>query len=262
MNFKQPGFTAMLSKNLRRPVLIAGMLIGGATLVTGSAQAAIYNSTCSFTNSSNPGNQCLGASGIGWTSDEPGNVNPLLLGDKLLNIVSYAFDDFDNAGNPTIPTGHFDFSWLDQGTAGTSSTDTWTLRTVFDNPITGDAVTAPFNATGTLNYTLMVTDPNFYYTSIELDSAHIGTGATVIKSVAGGPTLTSTDGSSSTVPLGGTFVDVTDTYSVPAAAGINSFSNGFTQGTGVPGPLPLFGVGAAFGFSRRLRNRIKGVRQA
>jgi hypothetical protein len=28
----------------------------------------------------------------------------------------------------------------------------------------------------------------------------------------------------------------------------------------VPGPIPLFGVGAAFGFSRKLRKRIKSVK--
>jgi len=34
-----------------------------------------------------------------------------------------------------------------------------------------------------------------------------------------------------------------------------------TSTTSVPGPLPLLGVGAAFGFSRKLRTRIKGAPQ-
>jgi hypothetical protein len=38
---------------------------------------------------------------------------------------------------------------------------------------------------------------------------------------------------------------------------IASFTNSFTQYTGVPGPLPLMGAGAAFGFSRRLRRRTR-----
>jgi len=33
--------------------------------------------------------------------------------------------------------------------------------------------------------------------------------------------------------------------------------NGFSSDTEVPGPLPLLGAGAAFGFSRRIRSRIK-----
>jgi hypothetical protein len=50
------------------------------------------------------------------------------------------------------------------------------------------------------------------------------------------------------------------TYIVLAGAGINRFNNGFTQTSGVPGPLPLLGAGAAFGFSLRIRSRIKGAR--
>jgi hypothetical protein len=54
---------------------------------------------------------------------------------------------------------------------------------------------------------------------------------------------------------------VEDTYSttVPGAQ-ITGMSNSFTtmkNGTEVPGPLPLLGAGAAFGFSRKLRNRMK-----
>ncbi|MFM7269843.1 MAG: hypothetical protein ACKOZT_14895 [Cyanobium sp.] len=33
-----------------------------------------------------------------------------------------------------------------------------------------------------------------------------------------------------------------------------------TAPAAVPGPLPLFGAGAAFGFSRRLRKRIQAAR--
>ncbi|MCX5960078.1 MAG: hypothetical protein NT053_09705 [Cyanobacteria bacterium] len=48
---------------------------------------------------------------------------------------------------------------------------------------------------------------------------------------------------------------------------INSFQNSFTQVPGgttdeVPGPLPLLGAGAAFGFSRRLRTRVLAARGA
>ncbi len=76
--------------------------------------------------------------------------------------------------------------------------------------------------------------------------------------------ITSIDGNLVSALLSGTFVDVTDTYRVTNTGGLNSFSNGFTQTSNVPvpGPLPLFGIGAAFGFSRRLRNCIKGFRQA
>lgn len=59
---------------------------------------------------------------------------------------------------------------------------------------------------------------------------------------------------------------VVDTYEA-ANLSINSFQNSFTQQeftppeSGVPGPLPLFGAGAAFGFSRRLRSRMSAARR-
>jgi hypothetical protein len=40
----------------------------------------------------------------------------------------------------------------------------------------------------------------------------------------------------------------------PNGAGVTQFSNRLTQA--VPGPLPILGAGAAFGFSRKLRRRV------
>ena len=44
-----------------------------------------------------------------------------------------------------------------------------------------------------------------------------------------------------------------------AAPKIDNFTNNYRQS---PGPLPILGAGAAFGFSRKLRSRIKAVRSA
>jgi hypothetical protein len=65
--------------------------------------------------------------------------------------------------------------------------------------------------------------------------------------------------------LGLTTLYVWDKWNVkPGANGsINSLQNSFGQTVPpVPGPLPLVGIGAAFGFSRRIRSRIKGARLA
>jgi hypothetical protein len=174
-----------------------------------------------------------------------------VLGDKLLNIVSHSFTDL--GGGPVSPSGHFDFTWLDPLNDGISNyrDDTWNVRTVFDNPVTGDVTLGP--ATGTLNYTLQIQDPGWQFANVELDSGHIGTGVTVTKAIAGltpSPYLTSIDGAPSNAPLSGTLVNVTDTYSVTASGGLGAFNNGFTQ---TPAPLPILGVGAAFGSIRKLR---------
>jgi hypothetical protein len=53
-------------------------------------------------------------------------------------------------------------------------------------------------------------------------------------------------------------------YSDSLENNINTSANDFesTSGVSVPGPLPLFGAGTAFAFSRRLRKRIKSADQA
>ena len=71
---------------------------------------------------------------------------------------------------------------------------------------------------------------------------------------------TSTSGSSSGLqPLTNqslTEIYVRDTYTVDAGSQLDNFTNTFQT----PGPLPILGAGAAFGFSRKLRGRIKAAR--
>jgi hypothetical protein len=243
--------------------LLGALLVGGTTLTAGSAQAALFTITCNFTV---VGDECLGDSGVGWFTS-PGLEIPIdgkpQLGDKRLNIQSYNFNDFTNAGDFIKASGRFDFSWLDQGAVGVSTDDTWSLRAVFDDAITGD-LTPPSLARGELNYTFAIIGSDYKFSSVEIDSAHIGFGSTVETFINGGssPYLVSTNGGTQAKPLGGTFVAVKTSYSIPGAAGINSFSNDFTQTDHVPGPLPLVGIGAAFGLSRRIRSRIKDARLA
>ena len=60
-------------------------------------------------------------------------------------------------------------------------------------------------------------------------------------------------------------ISVKNEYFVTTGS-INSFQNSYTQFENptqrVPGPLPLLGAGAAFGFSRRLRARVLAARGA
>ena len=65
-------------------------------------------------------------------------------------------------------------------------------------------------------------------------------------------------------PLSATTIYVRDTWSIAPDSNValDAIQNNYTQNTDrVPGPLPLLGAGAAFGFSRRIRSRIKGARQ-
>jgi len=60
-------------------------------------------------------------------------------------------------------------------------------------------------------------------------------------------------------------ITITDAWTPVAGESITHIENDLYQkinGKPAPGPLPLFGAGAAFGFSRRIRRRIKGARLA
>jgi hypothetical protein len=59
-------------------------------------------------------------------------------------------------------------------------------------------------------------------------------------------------------------ITITDTWTPFAGESITRIENDLYQGTldKTPAPLPLFGAGAAFGFSRRIRSRIKRTRLA
>jgi MYXO-CTERM domain-containing protein len=80
-------------------------------------------------------------------------------------------------------------------------------------------------------------------------------------------TNTASSTESSTLVGFGTQIWVTDNYQSTLASGqITGITNTFTTtaptpppASGVPGPLPLLGAGAAFGFSRRIRSRIKAA---
>jgi hypothetical protein len=51
---------------------------------------------------------------------------------------------------------------------------------------------------------------------------------------------------------------VRDTYTIPGGTSLNSVTNTFYQ---TPGPLGVLGAGTAFGFGRKLRDRVRQGRQ-
>jgi len=125
--------------------------------------------------------------------------------------------------------------------------------------------------TGTVLFSL-TSAPGKWWTSVELDSTHQGTGVSVTKELYGtwdGVNLTnpitlsaplvSTDGSTASATISGqpSVIYVKDSYTVGPNGGLVSINNEFVQ---TPGPLPILGAGAAFGFSRKLRGRIKAAR--
>jgi hypothetical protein len=127
--------------------------------------------------------------------------------------------------------------------------------------------TAPIT-NATLRYTLTLKNGRTFDTAQANITGNNGLFSTSTTSPAPGllSAATSSGGAGSTVGFtpGLTTLTFTQTFSSTAngALVLNSLGTIYstTPGQGdveVPGPLPLLGAGAAFGFSRRLRNRIK-----
>jgi hypothetical protein len=117
-----------------------------------------------------------------------------------------------------------------------------------------------FNFNAALSYKITITDPNFHFAGIQLDSDVSPDPWEIKKTVAEIPSLllTSSDGDSNPsgsffdIQSGGyTSLTVTDTImpGTPGASGsyLNFLSNKFTQGTKVPEPGTILGLLAVGG---------------
>jgi hypothetical protein len=130
----------------------------------------------------------------------------------------------------------------------------------------------------TLNYTAnIIGAPDFFFTEVDIDSnvvtnlpsESLTATYTNVNGTAPGSSvmLQSINGSQNPaiLPVAGqpTTLSVSNVY-FSNGGSISQFQNSFRQGTPstVPGPLPLLGAGMAFGFSRKLRSRIKARVQA
>lgn len=116
---------------------------------------------------------------------------------------------------------------------------------------------------GTLEYTMAITDPNYDFAQANLQ--YTAPSGSVTKEVfltpfTGSP-IWSSSVDNSTGAISGKQIWVRDTWVPSPDVGTDNLANDFSQ-TSVPGPVPLLGAGAAFGFSRRLRRRIHRLRLA
>lgn len=222
---------------LSKALLTAGLLSGAAvaTLGAGSAQAAQFSESCSFGGSLSGHPLCSSINWMtGWT-----------FADKNLTNLTY----FSTIGPAGPPTGTFEFIYDDFGAPGLSLEDKWTTLVTFDPTI-------PDPATGSYSYDLAIIQPGWTFKDVEFDTMHTGdTKANKVVKDALGATIASLESlngmSDGPDPISGTFIKVTDSWEiVPTVGTISSISNTYSQ---VPAPLPLLGVGAAFGSIRKLR---------
>jgi hypothetical protein len=128
------------------------------------------------------------------------------------------------------------------------------------------------SASNTFNYTITVSTPGptLHQWAATGSSSILGSGFTSTVTATnsapspnpnGAVNAFTTVGSPSTFTAGTLSSAFTNTFNV-TSQGFTSFDNSVNQSaatSSVPGPLPILGAGAAFGFSRRLRSRIKAA---
>lgn len=129
----------------------------------------------------------------------------------------------------------------------------------------------PVVNSATFTYDLEIFTGTKHFSGARIDSLNsAGPTTQVVKTELLGPyfaTLTSVNGIPDPLSPPSPFIEtvpgnvkklrVLDTYSVTDGGELSEFSNTFRQSSEVPGPLPVVGAGMAFGFSRKLRSRIK-----
>jgi len=221
---------------LSKALLTAGLLGGAAVATLGAGSAQAMSLSCSFGTDTSHG-LCSAFPTLGWT-----------LGDKTLTNLTY-FPTIGPLDAP--PSGTFSFVYDDLGAPGISIEDEYTTLATFDPSI-------PEPSTGSYMYNLAINLPGWTFKDVELDTMHVGSGTKATKVVTDSSgaiilaSLESIDGmADGPDPISGTSIKVTDSWEInPVTGSISSISNSFTQ---VPAPLPLLGVGAAFGSIRKLR---------
>ena len=225
---------------LSKALLTAGLL-GGAALLSSPAEAGqIPTNSCSF-GSDLTHSPC---SSYNWAGVPDPNYDYMQLDDKILRLNWLG----TNLGTTS---GTIDF---------TQNLQNWTV-TLDLQPDTVVPSTLGFA------YWLSI-DPILgagkQFATVKLDSnCNNDPYCQVDKAINGNPTLTSVNGGNvGPALITGTTIYVENTFFTTGPnATMGAIVNNYTQTTTqTPGPLPLLGAGAAFGFSRRIRSRIKAAR--
>ena len=247
--FKKAGLRSGISlRGIPSKVLMATAIVGGVVSVvaSGAAQATpiVGKQICWF------GIDPLDGSPQCTTYDPTLNTGTqFALADKIVSLGNLSFGG---------KAGTLGFRWTQIPPAGFEK-DLFALALDF-NPDTA----GPYS--GQFDYAISI-DPtnNYEFATAQLDSIVNGSpplNTTVTKKIAGFANLVSTNGSNVVgVPVTGKTLLVQNIWSAGSGDVLDSFKDVYTQQE-VPGPLPLLGVGIAFGFSRKLRRRIHSGAQA
>ena len=182
----------------------------------------------------------------------------LLSQEQAKAVLTYNF--FESAGNVIVQTsGRLNLTGAtplgpDVGCGPAAfDSDVAVLCTGVKNNYNGYAISGPsaFDGNGNLQFASSVSGINIIIIGVvntfAIDSTYVSTTPIVSSATFNNQTLTS---------LGFATTGLIGTWSLTGTSETIQMFVGNPPAAAVPGPLPLFGAGAAFGWSRRLRKRI------
>lgn len=218
-----------------RALLIGSSVAGLASLGLGATPAHALSTPCSFG----------GGAGTPCQLNTP--YDSTAPSDKQITLLQ----------GPTAGMGDIEFEWIPVTPLPGYLSDIWKIDVDFTPALQGPV-------TGVFDYEINIFEGPMQFNTVELSVDAVAGTPTVTKSIYGDAGFTqllqqiTVSGNATSgyfaLPSDYTTLYVRDSYVLKDGDILDNFQNNFTQ---VPGPLPLLGAGTAFGFSRRLRRRVR-----
>jgi hypothetical protein len=209
-------------------VLATGMLAGAASVLNAGGAEAF---ACSGTNPKGFNYTNISNTTPGFTNPTPSCISPV-------------------AGNPYLV--NVDHNYPNPQPFNTSGEVRYSLNNDALQPFIRANIDADIDALGTYSFTF---DKYVFKTQADLDS-NDNSRATKFEFLNNNGVITVNPSGGGDLIGYGSEIWVKDSWTVSGAAEVDNITNTFQT----PGPLPILGAGAAFGFSRKLRGRIKAAR--
>lgn len=217
-------------------VLISSALAGITSLCVLNDQARALTTPCSF-----------GGNTEAVLCQEGSPYDSTQASDKQITLLQ----------GPTAGQGTIEFNWIPITPEPGYANDLWEVDLDFLQPLQGQA-------SGFLDYMIEITSPNnanYRFDKVRLKADILSGSPVVTKSIFSDDAFTNKifevvgGNGFVSLPEGYAKLYVRDSYVLQGQTDVlDNIQNVYTQ-TPVPGPLPLFGAGAAMAFSRRLRRR-------
>jgi hypothetical protein len=151
--------------------------------------------------------------------------------------------------------GFISFDTTSKAPAVTGDSDIYDVLAYFD-------FTVPLSKDDFYSYDVAIIDPGKYFKTVSFKYDGLDPVGDAEKVISYGVGLSKTLQNNEAFTFAGQYTTLSVVDKVTGPGKFVSMTNDYTQDQEVPGPLPVLGASAAFGFSRKIRSRINKARLA